>query len=231
MPTCPLFSSSLAKLIFLQHEYTKYGFRKLLEGRCLDIIQPDVMWVGGLTELLKVTAQAAAYDTSVVPHASGPYSYHYVISQSNTPFQEYLANSPDGQTVLPVFGDLFIDEVIPVNGKLELAKLDKPGFGLVVNPAAKLVDARRMLEPGVAGVGMTMELDAPGPLPSSTSAGFVPAKWETTRSTSVNTESTSISTAAATSMNSKKKGSIAESSQKGKSKKNSEYIKFRYIPR
>ncbi|KAF8437754.1 enolase C-terminal domain-like protein [Terfezia claveryi] len=150
-----------------EHEYTKYGFRKLIEGRCLDIVHPDVMWVGGLTELLKVTAQAAAYDIPVVPHASGPYSYHYVISQSNTPFQEYLANSPDGQTVLPVFGDLFIDKVMPVNGKLELSRLDKPGFGLVVNPAARLLDARRMLEPGVAG-----------PLPSSTSAGFTPAKWE-----------------------------------------------------
>lgn len=144
------------------------------------------MWVGGLTELLKVTAQAAAYDVPVVPHASGPYSYHYVISQSNTPFQEYLANSPDGQAVHPVFGDLFIDEPIPINGKLEIARLDKPGFGLVVNPMANLIDARRMLEPGVAGVGMTKELGAPeGPSKSTTSEGYSQAKWETTRSSSL----------------------------------------------
>ncbi|KAF8416838.1 mandelate racemase muconate lactonizing enzyme family protein [Tirmania nivea] len=194
-----------------EHEYTRYGFRKLIEGRCLDIIQPDVMWVGGLTELLKVTAQAAAYDIPVVPHASGPYSYHYVISQSNTPFQEYLANSPDGQTVLPVFGDLFIDEVIPVNGILELSRLDKPGFGLVVNPAARLLDARRMLEPGVAGVGMTIELDAPGPLPSSTSAGFAPARWETTRSASGSTSNSAVVVAP---KNGEQKDPVAESSQK-----------------
>lgn len=175
--------------------------------------------------MLKVTAQAAAYDIPVVPHASGPYSYHYVISQSNTPFQEYLANSPDGQTVLPVFGDLFIDEVMPVNGKLELSRLDKPGFGLVVNPAARLLDARRMLEPGAAGVGMTMELGAPGPLPSSTSAGFVPAKWETTRSASVSTGSTSSSAVVVTPANGEQKDPIAESSQKKeKSKKNGEYM-------
>ena len=175
----------------LKHEYTKYGFRKLIEGRNIDIVQPDVMWVGGLTELLKVTAQAAAYDIPVVPHASGPYSYHYVISQSNTPFQEYLANSPDGRSVLPVFGDLFIDEPIPIGGVLEIEKLDKPGFGLVVNPMARLLDARRFLEPGVAGIGMTRELGVPGPLPSSTSVGFVPAKWETTRSASVSINSNS----------------------------------------
>jgi hypothetical protein len=32
--------------------------------------------LGGLTELLKVSAMAAAYDIPVVPHGSGPYSYH-----------------------------------------------------------------------------------------------------------------------------------------------------------
>jgi L-rhamnonate dehydratase len=95
------------------------------------------MWLGGLTELLKVAALAAAYDIPVVPHASGPYSYHFQISQPNTPFQEYLANSPDGRSVLPVFGDLFTDEPIPTKGFLTTADLDKPGFGLTINPAAR----------------------------------------------------------------------------------------------
>ncbi|KAF5977225.1 starvation sensing rspA [Fusarium coicis] len=120
-----------------EHEYSRYGFRKLVEGRNLDIIQPDVMWLGGLTELLKVAALAAAYDIPVVPHASGPYSYHFQISQPNTPFQEYLANSPDGRSVLPVFGDLFTDEPIPTKGFLTTADLDKPGFGLTINSAAR----------------------------------------------------------------------------------------------
>lgn len=131
-----------------EHEYTRYGFRKLIEGRHLDILQPDVMWVGGLTELLKVTAMAAAYDIPVVPHASGPYSYHYVVSQSNCPFQEYLANSPDGKSVMPVFGDMFVDEPVPSGGKLDVSILDKPGFGLTLNPKARLIDAKKYLTPG-----------------------------------------------------------------------------------
>jgi len=130
-----------------EHEYSRYGFRKLIEGRNLDIIQPDVMWLGGLTELLKVAAMAAAYDIPVVPHASGPYSYHFVISQTNCPFQEYLANSPDGKSVLPVFGDLFLDEPIPLKGFLTASQLDKPGFGLTLNPAARLIPARYLLTP------------------------------------------------------------------------------------
>jgi L-rhamnonate dehydratase len=66
-----------------EHEYSRYGFRKLIEDRSVDILQvgtftfdewvgklkhsqPDVMWLGGLTELLRVSAQAAAYDIPVV---------------------------------------------------------------------------------------------------------------------------------------------------------------------
>jgi L-alanine-DL-glutamate epimerase-like enolase superfamily enzyme len=88
---------------------------------------------------------AAAYDIPVIPHASGPYSYHFVVSQHNSPFQEYLANSPDGKSVLPVFGDLFLNEPIPNQGYLDVSVLDKPGFGLELNPNARLVDATGML--------------------------------------------------------------------------------------
>ncbi|KAF2476046.1 nucleotide-diphospho-sugar transferase [Lindgomyces ingoldianus] len=133
-----------------EHEYSRYGFRKLIEGRNLDILQPDVMWVGGMTELLKVAAMAAAYDIPVVPHASGPYSYHFVVSQANSPFQEYLANSPDGKSVLPVFGDLFLNEPIPTKGYLDVSDLDRPGFGLELNPNARLIDATRILNPAPA---------------------------------------------------------------------------------
>lgn len=130
-----------------EHEYSRYGFRKLIEGRNVDILQPDVMWVGGMTELLKVSAMAAAYDLPVVPHASGPYSYHFVVSQANSPFQEYLANSPDGKSVLPVFGNLFLNEPIPTKGYLDVSILDKPGFGLELNPSAPLIDAAGILNP------------------------------------------------------------------------------------
>lgn len=130
-----------------EHEYSKYGFRKLVEGRNVDIIQPDIMWLGGMTEIVKVAAMASAYDIPVVPHASGPYSYHFVVSQSNTPFHEYLANSPDGKTVEPVFGDMFLNEPVPTNGYVDVSELDKPGFGLEINPKARLIDAAGILSP------------------------------------------------------------------------------------
>ncbi|QRV87293.1 enolase C-terminal domain-like protein [Ceratobasidium sp. AG-Ba] len=150
-----------------EHEYTRYGFKKLLDTKSIDIIQPDIMWCGGLTELLRIASLASAYDVDVVCHGSGPYSYHFAVSQSNTPFTEasiigfspndlaselcrviqIICNAPDGKSVKPVFGNLFLNEVMPVNGRIEIEKLDAPGFGLELNPAVKLIDGSRLLTP------------------------------------------------------------------------------------
>lgn len=135
------------KFTTAEHEYSRYGFRKLIEGRNVDILQPDVMWVGGMTELLKVAAMASAYNIPVIPHPSGPYSYRFVVSQSNSSFQEYLANSPGRKSVMPIFGDLFLDEPVPEDGYLDVGVLDKLGFGLQLNPKATLLPAAGLLNP------------------------------------------------------------------------------------
>jgi len=111
-----------------EHEYTRYGFRNLIEGRSIDILQPDVMWMGGLTEALRISAMAAAYDIPVVPHASGAYSYHFVHSQPHIPFCEYVNASANGDAIMPTFGTLFEGDDVPADGKITPS--DRPGFGL-----------------------------------------------------------------------------------------------------
>ncbi|MBN8997904.1 MAG: L-rhamnonate dehydratase [Rhizobiales bacterium] len=120
-----------------EHEYTRYGFRRLIEERLLDILQPDVMWVGGMTELLRIAAHAATYDVAVVPHGSGPYSYHFIATQTAPAFCEYVAASADGRTIEPVFGSLFVGEELPVGGRLRLS--DRPGFGMELADRSILV--------------------------------------------------------------------------------------------
>jgi L-rhamnonate dehydratase len=117
-----------------EHEYTRYGFRKLIETRSVDILQPDMMWLGGLTEALRVSAMAAAYDIPVVPHGSGAYSYHFVMAQPHSPFCEYLITSPEADRVEPVFGALFENEQLPEGGRIRLS--DEPGFGLKLRKGA-----------------------------------------------------------------------------------------------
>ena len=71
-----------------EHEATRWGFRLLLEMGCCDIIQPDVGWCGGITELIKISALADAHGALMVPHGSSVYSYHFVITRHNSPFAE-----------------------------------------------------------------------------------------------------------------------------------------------
>lgn len=52
-------------------EYTRWGWRHLLEGRCLDIAQPEVCGLGGITEYLRVLALAHTHFTPVVNHVWG----------------------------------------------------------------------------------------------------------------------------------------------------------------
>jgi len=115
-----------------EHEATRWGFRMLLEMGCCDIIQPDVGWCGGLTELLRISALADQHRVLVVPHASSVYSYHLVITKHNSPFSEFLMMAPKADRVVPMFTPLLLDEPVPVNGRLRPS--DRPGFGVRLNP-------------------------------------------------------------------------------------------------
>src|SRR5581483_3083219 len=50
------------RIVTGEHVYLRYGFRQLLEHNGAAIWQPDVHWCGGLTELRRIAALAAAYD-------------------------------------------------------------------------------------------------------------------------------------------------------------------------
>lgn len=113
-----------------EHEYTRFGFRRLIEERTIDILQPDVMWVGGMTELLKIAAHASAYDALVIPHGSGPYAHHFIATQTGPAYCEYVAASHDGRSIMPMFGSLFEGEDLPENGRLKMS--DAPGFGMEI---------------------------------------------------------------------------------------------------
>ena len=55
-----------------EHEYTRYGFRRLLEQRCAAIWQPDIHWCGGMTEIRRIqTTLASAFDIPVNAHIGG----------------------------------------------------------------------------------------------------------------------------------------------------------------
>ena len=52
-------------------EFTRYGWRDLLDGQCVDIAQPEVCALGGVSEYLKVRAMAHSRFIPVVNHVWG----------------------------------------------------------------------------------------------------------------------------------------------------------------
>lgn len=114
-----------------EHEATRLGFRMLLEMGCADILQPDVTWCGGMTELIKISALAEARQIMVIPHGSSVYSYHFVVTRHHSPFAEFLMMAPDADRVVPMFDPLLIGEPVPESGRLRVP--DTPGFGVELN--------------------------------------------------------------------------------------------------
>ncbi len=52
-------------------EFTRYGFRPLIEGRCVDLLQPEVCGLGGISEYLKVRTLAHTHFMPIVNHVWG----------------------------------------------------------------------------------------------------------------------------------------------------------------
>ncbi len=52
-------------------EFTKYGWNQLIKNNCIDIAQPEVCGLGGITEYLKVSALAQSNLIPIVNHVWG----------------------------------------------------------------------------------------------------------------------------------------------------------------
>jgi D-galactarolactone cycloisomerase len=52
-------------------EFTRWGFRRLLIERAVDILQPDVCAAGGISECKKIADMANAFGVRVCPHVWG----------------------------------------------------------------------------------------------------------------------------------------------------------------
>lgn len=60
-----------------EHEYTAAAFVMWMQRRLHTVVQPDVCWCGGLTELVKIYQMAQQYGVKVCPTVApkcGPYT-------------------------------------------------------------------------------------------------------------------------------------------------------------
>jgi len=113
-----------------EHEFTRFGFRQLIDEGAVDILQPDVNRAGGITEARKIWALAAAHGLRVIPHAGQSHNYHLVMSHLNSPMAEYFPSPAEGVPVDDdtLFWEIFDGEPRAENGRVTLS--GKPGLGL-----------------------------------------------------------------------------------------------------
>jgi L-alanine-DL-glutamate epimerase-like enolase superfamily enzyme len=112
-----------------ENEYTRYGFRDLIEKRCADIIQPDGLIMGGPTEFMKVAAMAHAHDMMVAPHGNQDVHVHLVSAIPNGLTVEYYRGSTD-----PMWGKMFKHTLMVRDGYV--SPPDRPGFGIELDEQA-----------------------------------------------------------------------------------------------
>jgi len=102
-----------------ENEYTRYGFRDLIEAKAAQYLNPDIHRVGGFSEMMKIAHLAAAYNFTIAPHLVPELSIHILAAIPNAALVEVLAGSPE---------NLFRDSVEIVDGMM--AAPLRPGHGV-----------------------------------------------------------------------------------------------------
>lgn len=104
-----------------EHEFTSAAFAELIERRLHHIVQPDVCWCGGMTELVRVYETARKHDVRVCPHRGAEvWGLHAIaaldldpLAESGRPWMTWIEGQPpirEGRISVP----------------------DGPGFGITV---------------------------------------------------------------------------------------------------
>jgi L-alanine-DL-glutamate epimerase-like enolase superfamily enzyme len=111
-------------------EYTRYGFRAMLEAKAADVLMPDLARVGGVSEFIKVGHLAAAFDVPISSHVFTEQSLSLMASLSNATYLEHM----------PWFGALYREKLELRDGMVPVP--ERPGFGFTLD--LDVVDRHRI---------------------------------------------------------------------------------------
>ncbi len=104
-----------------EHEFTAEAFGRLIEDRLHQVLQPDVCWCGGMTQLVKIYQMAGRAGLRVCPHrGSEVWALHALsaldpdpLAESGRPWMSWVGGQP-----------------AVVEGVIRLG--DAPGFGVSI---------------------------------------------------------------------------------------------------
>ena len=107
-----------------ENEYTRYGFRDLIEHEAAAILNADAQILGGISEFIQVAALGAAHDLQIAPHGAQEIHIYLVAAIPNGLILEFYR-----ETVDPLRGRIFKDP-LTLDQDGCVAVPDRPGLGL-----------------------------------------------------------------------------------------------------
>jgi galactonate dehydratase len=108
--------------------FTKWGFKEILEKRAATILQPDVCYAGGITELKIIAGMAEAYYTPLAPHnPQGPCSLAASLQIAAAIPNFLIQERGDNE-----YEDLLAKPMPPVTGG-HRPLLTDPGLGITID--------------------------------------------------------------------------------------------------
>ena len=111
-------------------------WRRMIDMRAVDIVQPDILYLGGISRTLRVARMAAAAGIPVTPHCANLsmvtlFTMHLLRAIPNA--GKYLEFSIEGSDYYPWQEGLFIDCPYKIDGGFATVS-DVPGWGAEPNP-------------------------------------------------------------------------------------------------
>ncbi|HJP07011.1 MAG TPA: mandelate racemase/muconate lactonizing enzyme family protein [Arenicellales bacterium] len=111
-------------------------WRRMIEMPAVDIVQPDVCYVGGMLRAIKVAEMAASKGLACTPHCANLsmvtlFTMHLLRAIPNA--GKYLEFSIEGPEYYPWQENLFVESPYTVSeGQVTVS--DKPGWGVEIHP-------------------------------------------------------------------------------------------------
>jgi len=114
-----------------ESESTRFDFRDLMTLGAVDIVQPDLAIMGGITEGVRVAAMASAFQITVAPHLWGSAllfasGLQLAAATPNCTILEYSLGFN------PMLHELAADPPVVRDGYIYIP--DRPGLGVTLNP-------------------------------------------------------------------------------------------------
>lgn len=115
--------------------YTRWGFLPYLESGAIDMAQPDMGLVGGISEGFKIAHLAHAYDVGIQAHICGSPLATAIALQLEGAIPNFEIHEHHTFALKHCNRDLFEQDLQPVKGKFHVPT--DPGFGMDFTSAAE----------------------------------------------------------------------------------------------